>query len=121
MKSFFAIALATLSVDAVYLKAAMKAEVEQAAHNVGCEFKDSNQQKVAEVEIGAQRSASTTLGADQPDSIQCRLLSAASDWSTTDKIYELKATNGSGMTRSWLINPDDQNSREISIDGDWAA
>lgn len=53
MKSFFAIALATLSVDAVYLKASTKAEVENATHNVGCEFKDSNtQQTVDEVQVG---------------------------------------------------------------------
>ena len=107
MKSFFAIALATLSVDAVYMKASTKAEVENAAHNVGCEFKDSNtQQKFDEVQVGEQRSASITLGADQPDLIQCRLLSAANDWETTDKIYELKATTTSGSTRSWLINPE---------------
>ena len=36
MKSFFAIALAALSVDAVQL------QLEQAAHNVGCDFKDAN-------------------------------------------------------------------------------
>ena len=36
MKSFFAIALAALSVDAVRL------QLEQAAHNVGCDFKDAN-------------------------------------------------------------------------------
>ena len=66
-------------------------------------------------------SASITLGADQPDLIQCRLLSAANDWDTTDKIYELKATSTSGSTRSWLINPEGEMNRDILIDGEWSA
>ena len=60
MKSFFAIALAALSVDAVRL------QLEQAAHNVGCDFKDANSQVVADLRIGADMSDTTTLGADQP-------------------------------------------------------
>lgn len=49
------------------------------------------------------------------------MLSAASDWATTDKLYELKATSGTGKSRSWLINPDGEMSRDIAIDGEWAA
>ena len=88
---------------------------------MGCDFRDANSQVVAELEIGANIFEKLTLGPENPESIQCRLLSAAEDWVTTENIYKVRATTADGRSRSWLINPDGEMSRNIEIDGEWAA
>ena len=49
------------------------------------------------------------------------MLSAASDWATTDKLYGLYAKTSTDKFRTWSMNVNDEMSMDISIDGEWAA